>query len=440
MTGTCLSTLSFCRDCAPLSKSCGAERTGRVLTEQDLILLNSRNTEVKTSKLIRAVGALLTLSGAMVVNAPCLAQDAAVKDAFRQGAQAMHQGRTAEAETSFRRAVKLAPAMPDAHLDLGLVLGRQGKLDEAIAQLREALKLDNTLPSGHMFLGIFLYQENHPEQASRELQAELSAQPDNVEALTWLGTLDLAQDRPERAIVPLDHAAALAPNDLNVLELRARSHSLVAKDTYARMAKLDPGSWHVHHVQAQLDADQGKHTDAIAEYQAAIQLQPDDPDLYEEMGDEYRANSQLEAAEAAYRKGLALGPANPTALYNLGSAEVERGQSAEGVPMLERALASYPGSPLAEYYLGRGLNDLGRDQEAVAWLKKAAAAGANTELTKRTYYELTRVYRKLHQTIEAKSALAEFNRLRVLQDQEGSQQVQDWKKLGQVSSAGPEAR
>lgn len=369
---------------------------------------------------------------------PIDAQDSAVQATFRSGAAAMHNGQLADAERFFRQAVQLAPGMADAHLDLGLVLGREGKIDAAISSLQQALVLDPGLPSAHMFLGIFLYQDNHADQARQELQTELKDHPDSVEALTWLGTIDLAQDHPERAVGSFDHAAEITPNDLSLLELRGRAHSLVAKDSYSRMAKLDPGSWHVHHVQAQLDADEGKHADSIAEYLAAIKLQPRDPDLYEELGDQYRSTSALEAAEDAFRKGLALGPANPVAQYNLGSTQIERGDSANGVPLLQKMLVSYPGSAVSEYYLGRGLADLGKDQEAEAWLQKAAADSQNEEIAKRSFYELTRVYRKLHQPEKAQTALAEYNRLRLAQDKQGSQQVQDWKKLG--DAAPPSAR
>ena len=387
------------------------------------------------NRFIHGIGVVWAVGCVSAAILPIHAQDSALQSTFRSGATAMQHGQLANAEHQFRQAVQLAPKMAEAHLDLGLVLGREGKMEEAISSLRGALALDPSLASAHMFLGIFLYQDNHADEARKELQTELKERPDNVEALTWLGTIDLAQDHPERAVVSFDHAAELAPNDLSLLELRGRAHGLVAKDSYSRMAKLDPGSWHVHHVQAQLDADEGKHTEAIAEYLAAIKLQPRDPDLYEELGDQYRSTSALEAAEDAYRKGLALGPANPVAQYNLGSTQIERGESAEGVPLLQSMSASYPGSAVAEYYLGRGLADLGRDQEAEVWLEKGAGDSQSEEIGKRSYYELTRIYRKLHQPERAQTALAKYNRLRLAQDKQGSQQVQDWKKLGDANTA-----
>lgn len=204
---------------------------------------------------------------------PASGQDAKIEDAFHRGATAMHDGRTKDAEAAFREAVRLDPSLAMAHLDLGLVLGREGKLDEAIASLTEALRLDPGIEGGHLFRGIFLHQSNRQDDARTELQKAIDQHPSNAEALTWLGMVELAAGHPEKAVGPFDRAAELQPNDLNLLELRGRAHNLVARDSYARMARLDPTSWHVHRVQAQLFADEGKHTQAIAEYEAAIKLQ-----------------------------------------------------------------------------------------------------------------------------------------------------------------------
>ncbi len=361
-------------------------------------------------------------------------QAPAVRQAFERGAAAMRNGQPAAAEQAFRDAVKLAPSMAEAHLDLGLVLGREGKLAEAIQSLQQAIILDPSQPSAGMFLGIFLFQSNRPDEARAALQKELSREPDNVEALVWLGNVELATAHPDRAAAALDKAAEKSPDNLDLLELRGKAHSQVARDSYARMAKLEPDSWHVHRVQAQIFADEGKHAEAVTEYQAAIKQQTRNPDLYEALGDEYRASSQLEAAQAAYQTELKLAPTNPVAMYNAGSVAIERGDSAAGVPLLQAMVKVYPGSPVAEYYLGRGLASLGKDQEAANWLQKSATGDHNGEIGKRSYYELTRIYRKLHRTEDAQAALADYNRIREAQEKASTQQVQDWKKLAQPTA------
>lgn len=364
-------------------------------------------------------------------------QSSQVQEAFQRGALAMHNGRVADAERAFRDAVKLAPSMPDAHLDLGLALGREGKSTEAIASLERAVALDPKMPSAHMFLGIFLYQANRRDEAVKALQEEITLDPKNAEAMTWLGIVELAAGRPERAVVPFDRAAEISPNDLNLLEYRGKAHSQVARDSYAKMAQIDPNSWQVHKVRAELLAEDDKHTDAVKEYEAAIRGEARNADLYEGLGDEYRQMNDLEQARRVYAKELELNPLNPIAMYNLGSTDIDLGDHAAGVPLLEAMLERYHGAPVAEYYLGRGLAGEGKDADAAARLERSAQADPESEIAKRSYYELARLYRKMQRPADAEKALREYNRLRESQEKASAAKVQDWRKLSATEAAKP---
>ena len=380
---------------------------------------------------------------AVILTSTCMAQsptDAAnpqVQAALQRGAQSMHAGNAAAAEQAFREAVRISPDLAEAHIDLGLVLGREGKIDEAIASLRQGVTLDPNSKSAHMFLGIFLYQKNQPDEARHELESELALAPNNAEACLWLSRVELAQGHPDRAAAALDRAAEITPNDMNILELRGFAHNQVAKDSFTRMARIDPNNWHVHNAQGKLYADDRKHAEAIVEFSAAIKQEPNDPDLYQSLGDEYRATTQLEAAEAAFQKGYDLAPNDPVALYNLGSIKVERGQDASGVDLLLKLQQVYPGSPIAEYYLGRGLSTIGKDEDAAKWLQKSATDAGNGEVAKRSYYELTRVYRKLKRLSDAQAALVSYNRLRLASEKQGAEQVEKWKQFGDDANPGP---
>ena len=362
-------------------------------------------------------------------------QSAQVQQLFKQGAAAMRNGQPAAAEQAFRQAVRLEPRLPEAYTDLALVLGREGKLDEAVETLRRSIELSPVQPGTNLYLGVFLFQSNHLPEARTALQLATAQAPDSAEAWMWLGNVDMASNLPQLAATSFDRAATLNPDDLNLLELRGKAHNQVAHDSYARMARLDPNSWHVHRVQAQLYADEGKHAEAITQYKAALQQQPNNPDLYEALGDEYRASSQMESAHSAYQKELELAPSNPIALYNAGSVEVEQGNGEAGVRLLRQMIALYPGSPVAEYYLGRGLTLTGQDEESATWFAKSAAADPDGEIGKRSLYELSRVDRKLHRTADAERALAGYNRIRLAQESKSAQQVQDWKKLTQVPAS-----
>ena len=356
-------------------------------------------------------------------------QSAEVQAAFQRGAAAMRAGRSADAESAFREAVRLAPGLPDAHLDLGLVLGREGKQDEAVASLKKAIELDPKLPSAHMFLGIFLYQANRQEEAIAALERELERDPKSGEALMWMGIAELSAGHPERAVGPFDRAAEISPNDLTLLEYRGKAHSLVAQASYAKMAQINPNAWQVHKVQAELYASEDKYAESIKEYEAAIGQEQRNPDLYEGLGDQYRQMNELEPAQKAYAKELELSPENPIAMYNLGSTDIDLGEHAAGVPLLEAMLERYRGAPVAEYYLGRGLAAEGKEPEAAVRLERSAKAAGAGEISKRSYYELARLYRKMQRPGDADAAMREYNRLREAEEKSNAQKVQDWRKL-----------
>jgi Flp pilus assembly protein TadD len=63
------------------------------------------------------------------------------------------------------------------------------------------------------------------------------------------------------------------------------------------MLHADPESWRVRQVLAQADAEADRDEDAVAEYQAAIKLAPNQPGLHEELGAEYQKTGKPEAAE-----------------------------------------------------------------------------------------------------------------------------------------------
>lgn len=351
------------------------------------------------------------------------AQSQEVELAFQHGATALREGHTDIAEREFRNAVRLDPSLAEAHLDLGLVLGREGKMPDAIASLNKAIELNPRLDSAHMFLGVFEYQTGHFDEAVTALNQELALHPKSGETLSWLGIVELAASHPELATGPFDAASALAPNDLTLLEYRGRAHSQVASASYSRMAELSPNSWQVHKVRAELLVGEKKDREAAAEYEAGLAVEPNNADLYEGLGDAQRRLNDMDAAQKAYAHELQLAPQNPIAMYNLGSTDIDRGDYAAGIPLLEAMLKIYSTSATAEFYLGRGLAGSNKDDEAITWLEKSAAADPNSELAKRSYYELSRIYRKLHRTEDAQRTLTAYNRLREVSEKQNADKV-----------------
>ena len=235
-----------------------------------------------------------------------------------------------------------------------------------------------------------------------------------MSANMWLGVVEMEDGHPERATGPLDRAAELAPDDLNILEYRGKAHSDVAFASYAHMAAIDPNSWHVHKVQGQMYAQGNQHKEAINEFLEAIKLVPNNSDLYEELGNEYRKSSSLDLAQQAFHKELELSPNNPVAMYNLAKIDIETNHVEEGLKLLRKVVANYDNVPATYFYLGLGEFDSGHPDEAVVALEKALSMHPEPDLAPRVEYELSRVYRKLGRTEDSSRAIREYARLKAL--------------------------
>jgi tetratricopeptide (TPR) repeat protein len=340
------------------------------------------------------------------------AQSDALAIQFTKANQAMQEGRLDAAAAGFAAIVKQAPTFAEAYFNLGLVNEELGKYDDAIASFQKALALKPHLHGANLFLGITEFRLNHLDKARAAVAKETAGNPKDASAWMWLGVVCLAQDKAEDAAEALDKAYKLKPDDGDILYHRGRAHLLVSKNSYAHMFKVDPGSWRVHRVLAQANAEADRHVDAIAEYEAAIKLAPTQPGLHEELGSEYRNANKIPEAEAAFARELEFDPNNVLAKYKLGAIAIEQGNGARGKELIEAALREKPGLIHADYNLGRAQMLLGEDAAAAEHLQRAATTDTDPEVVEQAWYQLGTVYRRLHRMDEARQAMQTFQTLK----------------------------
>jgi tetratricopeptide (TPR) repeat protein len=361
-----------------------------------------------------------------------LAQNPASDDEFRQASEAMRQGKLDEAGDRFAEVTKRSPSFAEAYLNLGLVREEQGRNEEAIESLQRALALKPRLRGANLFLGIAEYRLNQLDKAIAALHKETANNPMDANGWMWLGVVELARDQPEEATQLLDKAAKLAPDNVDILYQRGRAHLLVSKNSYARMFKADPKSWHVHQVLAQADAESDRYEEAIAEYQVAIKLAPNQPGLHEELGVQYQKAGKLEQAGAELRRELEIDPHNVLAAYQLGTLQVELGDAAQGKTLIEGALKQNPHLKDAQYYLGRAEMQLGNDGLAIEALKRAVSEDSDPEIIQQGWYQLGIVYRRTHRMAEAQQAMQMFQKLK---DEEAGQLRESLQKKREAQDA-----
>lgn len=368
-------------------------------------------------------------------------QSADVEKTFNEGNLAMRNGDLNTAETDFAKVASAMPRFAEAHFNLGLVRLQQGNLNDAMSSFRRSLSLKPSLRGANLFLGIAEYRNNDYPDAIAAIKRETTTDPKNAKAWMWLGVAQLAAGDADGASVTLDKAAALSPDDVDILYHRGRAHILVSKESYERMYKADPNSWRVHQVLAQSFVEQDRLDEAIHECQEALRLKSNEPGLHEELGDVYLKQNHLAEAESEFQNELRVDPQSLTSIYKLAVVSLERSKPEVASRLLEDLLRRDARSADAHYQLGRAQAQLGNVDEAVKHfstaVKESKASGSgDSDTLRQSYYQLAQLYRRQQKTEESKAALENFMRLKQQADAQQAQRLQDkLKRSGQMQDA-----
>ncbi len=204
---------------------------------------------------------------------------------YSWGVALFDQGRAAEAIAEFETALRLAPNHADAQLNLGNALMQVRRSADAIPHYEAALRL-KPAADAHYDLAVALMDVSRDDDAVGHFRAALEENPALPEAHYWLGRLaerasqfaDAERHYDETLRLAPDHAAAHA--QLGVLLARS-DHLPAAAEQLRSAARLAPADADAHANLGNVLLLQNLPREALAEYEAALRLRPNDPHLRE---------------------------------------------------------------------------------------------------------------------------------------------------------------
>ncbi len=172
-------------------------------------------------------------------------------------------------------------------------------------------------------------------------------------------------------------ASAATPAEAVDMRQALAAYERGALDEAERLSRAvlaaDLRNFEAHHLLAVVEARRGRQIEALASYDRALALRPDDPQLLSNRGVTLGELGRPEEALASYNRALALRPDHAPALSNRGNALRALRRFEEALASYDRALALRPDFPEALSNRGTTLHDLRRYAEAIDSYDKALA-------------------------------------------------------------------
>ena len=333
-----------------------------------------------------------------------LAQDSP-RILFDRAAQALADGRFAEAETGFRKVLNAEPANLSALANLGVVYAKTERYDRAIDAYDQALKLRPDAAALRLNLGLALLKQQRHADALVQFQ-----QVPTEQARELAATCLVELRRPDEALAILDKLSD-SPGRLylRLIANLERKNADAAHAALERMARSmdNPAQAAFFLGRAMYQAE--RFDEARASFEDARRADGAYPGIAREIGKTCISQRDDECAERELRRALETDPADFEARYFLGSHLVQHGQVDEGLELLARAQRDRPGFWAPHYYVGKARLQAGDTEAAIRNLETAVALNPEESSA---WYQLGLALQKAGRREEASAAMDRVRRLK----------------------------
>lgn len=260
-----------------------------------------------------------------------------------------------------RHAQRLDPQRPDVPLQLGNVYTRVGDSGAAAEALQEAQRLDPTSPEPYLAFAHLQLAQNNPKEAIATLHRLIAQDPAYLPAYDEVYRIYKETGDPPAATATLHSALQVTPRTATDYLWRARFLQRLGDNAgaiaAARSAASDPQLWEAHLLLAQLLSASGQAPEALAEYQQALAVQPNNPDALLGAAQLHGLAGQAEEAQKLLERLVSIWPANTDGHIAFSQLLTLRGQLDRAVSEAQRAVELSPERADARFFLGQALEN-----------------------------------------------------------------------------------
>jgi len=188
------------------------------------------------------------------------------------------QGKVADAEREWQRALELSPRHAIILNNLGLVLSQRKQYAEAAAYFQRAMRFKPSYTDPHLNLGAVYEEMGQHGDAELQLRAAVALSPLNVDARNKLGKRYFDSGRLQEAEGQFRHSAESEPNwtaYAGLGDIYARwNEGTRAEQAFRRALELNPYESRVRFSLGSFYASAGRRNEAIREFQMGLETDP----------------------------------------------------------------------------------------------------------------------------------------------------------------------
>ena len=324
----------------------------------------------------------------LVVTVPCAllksqGNPANTSSAYDRAFQLLQAGQPDAALAEIDTALAREPDNPSLNNLRGLVTAKLGRSAEAEASFRKVIRLLPHAAMGYNNLAALLWRLGRSDDAAKTFRQALSEEPHNFTALVGLGTI-LAESRKSADALPyLEKAWGSQPGDFQTGYELARSLTELKKAGEAQkvLARVAPpqdsatrAKFYV--LSAEIAEQLADQPAASRDYRRAYDLTPQSFEIYLAL-----VRSTLAMRDPSWRQ-LPPPPAglSPEQHLALGVMFASSGTYSEAISHFQQTLQLQPTSHLAAYNLALAYKEEGKSQAAIELLEHTVDQQPNAEL------------------------------------------------------------
>ncbi len=246
---------------------------------------------------------------------------------------------------------------PDALLLRAAMRLDKNEADAAIADLHIALTANPKQDKALVLLAKAYQRNGNAEIAENTLRQALEINPGNLEAALPVAAKMIMGRQLDRAEEVLNAALKFNPNDPTALQLLAQVRTLKkdwggAQELATQLGRQTKGSPSGHYLSGEIFANQGNYNEAIKQYQAALQEQPDFPDAIRGLAQVYNTKGERGQLKSYLRAFIEKNPNIIEARIVLAYSHAADKEWNDAVKVLQNALHTDPKAMSAYPALG----------------------------------------------------------------------------------------